>query len=341
MGVEATQIPALGAGPSHPLLATVAAFAAAPTRRRDELPLRLQASVGRLRAVEGLDSLLTRGVKEIVDGLGFSRAVLFRIRSARLVAEVVYFGERPEWAEELLEFSQAHAPRLDHLLAETEMLRRRRPLLIADPVHDRNVNRELAGAFRTRGYVAAPVIVGGEVAGFLHADRYFDEPGVDEFDRDVLWAFAEAFGTLLDRAAAEELNRRQREQMELLLASLGSTLDSFAGLEHGRLADIEAMIGDYCPVSADGALNVAALRPVAPPHNPAAGTKLEYLLTRRELEVLDLMAAGATNGEIAERLVIAEGTVKSHVKHILRKMRSANRAEAVSRYVRHLHSRQA
>jgi DNA-binding NarL/FixJ family response regulator len=36
---------------------------------------------------------------------------------------------------------------------------------------------------------------------------------------------------------------------------------------------------------------------------------------------------------VAQELVISEGTVKSHVKHILRKLRVANRAEAVSRYL--------
>jgi DNA-binding NarL/FixJ family response regulator len=56
-------------------------------------------------------------------------------------------------------------------------------------------------------------------------------------------------------------------------------------------------------------------------------------LTRREVEVLRLMAAGDTNGRIARRLVISEGTVKSHVKHILRKLGAANRAEAVSRWL--------
>jgi DNA-binding NarL/FixJ family response regulator len=57
-------------------------------------------------------------------------------------------------------------------------------------------------------------------------------------------------------------------------------------------------------------------------------------LTRREVEVLRLMAAGDTNARIATRLVISEGTVKSHVKHILRKLGAANRAEAVSHWLR-------
>jgi DNA-binding NarL/FixJ family response regulator len=56
-------------------------------------------------------------------------------------------------------------------------------------------------------------------------------------------------------------------------------------------------------------------------------------LTAREAEVIELVSAGATNNEIASALVISESTVKSHVKHILRKLGAANRAEAVSRHL--------
>ncbi len=56
-------------------------------------------------------------------------------------------------------------------------------------------------------------------------------------------------------------------------------------------------------------------------------------LTRREIDVLKHMASGKTNAGIAARLVVSEGTVKSHVKHILRKLAAANRAEAVSVYL--------
>jgi DNA-binding NarL/FixJ family response regulator len=60
----------------------------------------------------------------------------------------------------------------------------------------------------------------------------------------------------------------------------------------------------------------------------------EGLLTRRELEVLRLLADGSTNKAIADALVISGGTVKFHVNSILRKLHAANRAEAVSRYLR-------
>jgi DNA-binding CsgD family transcriptional regulator len=55
-------------------------------------------------------------------------------------------------------------------------------------------------------------------------------------------------------------------------------------------------------------------------------------LTDRERQILLLLAEGASNGRIAERLVISEATVKTHVRHILRKLEASNRTEAVSRY---------
>jgi LuxR family maltose regulon positive regulatory protein len=54
-------------------------------------------------------------------------------------------------------------------------------------------------------------------------------------------------------------------------------------------------------------------------------------LSERELEVLRLIACGATNQEIAAQLVITVGTVKSHINHILRKLDAHNRTEAVAR----------
>ena len=65
----------------------------------------------------------------------------------------------------------------------------------------------------------------------------------------------------------------------------------------------------------------------------AAPAAIEELLTTREAEVLAMMVRGASNAVIAEQLIIKEGTVKSHVKHILRKLDAVNRAEAISRYM--------
>lgn len=56
-------------------------------------------------------------------------------------------------------------------------------------------------------------------------------------------------------------------------------------------------------------------------------------ITARELEVLSLIARGATTAEIAQQLVISASTVKTHVRNIFRKLKAGNRAEAVARAV--------
>ena len=55
----------------------------------------------------------------------------------------------------------------------------------------------------------------------------------------------------------------------------------------------------------------------------------EPLLTEREREVLDLIAAGSTNREIAEELYLSPHTVKEHTSAVYRKLHARNRAEAV------------
>ena len=54
-------------------------------------------------------------------------------------------------------------------------------------------------------------------------------------------------------------------------------------------------------------------------------------LTARELQVLDLLAAGRSNRRIAAELVVTVDTVKKHVGHVLDKLGAANRTEAAAR----------
>lgn len=62
--------------------------------------------------------------------------------------------------------------------------------------------------------------------------------------------------------------------------------------------------------------------------------KPESELTAREREVLTLVASGATNREVAEELYLSEHTVKFHMRNILGKLHTRNRAEAAAYAVR-------
>ncbi len=72
-----------------------------------------------------------------------------------------------------------------------------------------------------------------------------------------------------------------------------------------------------------------ALRDGAPrPHTPSAGGEGETTLTRRDTEILELVAGGLSNKEIAAELGVAEKTLKTHVSSILSKLSLESRVEA-------------
>jgi DNA-binding NarL/FixJ family response regulator len=108
-----------------------------------------------------------------------------------------------------------------------------------------------------------------------------------------------------------------------------------------------ALPGDISPeqlVSARQAVasGLLVLHPSHADEGLAAGSsptraldELAESLTSRELEVLQMLAAGLSNKEIAARLNISEHTVKFHVASILGKLGAASRAEAVSLGIRH------
>lgn len=66
----------------------------------------------------------------------------------------------------------------------------------------------------------------------------------------------------------------------------------------------------------------------------AGSRAARFGLTAREVEILDLVADGRTNREIAQACFLAEKTVKNHINRIFAKLAVTTRAEAVSRWLR-------
>jgi two-component system, NarL family, response regulator LiaR len=60
-----------------------------------------------------------------------------------------------------------------------------------------------------------------------------------------------------------------------------------------------------------------------------AARQEQLRITRRELEILELMAAGLSNREMAERLYVSENTVKTHAGRVLEKLNAKRRTHAV------------
>jgi LuxR family transcriptional regulator of csgAB operon len=58
-------------------------------------------------------------------------------------------------------------------------------------------------------------------------------------------------------------------------------------------------------------------------------------LTRREREILQLLSMGLSNQEMAEKLVIAEGTLKRHIANLYQKLGVHNRTQAVRYFHQH------
>jgi DNA-binding CsgD family transcriptional regulator len=280
-----------------------------------------RSAVRGLREIRSLRLLLDATPAAICE-LGFDRAMVSRVEESNWVVERFFSDTDAGWASEINEIARQAPARLSPSLFETDMVRRRVPLLVTGAQQDTRVDRALAEVTGSTSYVAAPIMPDGRVIGFLHADRYHQSRPVDQDDLELLAFFGDLFGQVLERTLLLERLDSLRESVGTLTGALNGTVSSC------RTAAID--------MSPEGSGSTAALTVSLDQLSAAAHTSApapDSVLTPRELDVLKLMATGDTNSRIARRLVISEGTVKSHVKHILRKLGAANRAEAVCRWL--------
>jgi DNA-binding NarL/FixJ family response regulator len=130
-------------------------------------------------------------------------------------------------------------------------------------------------------------------------------------DRSVLDALrAGARGYLTKDAGGEQIEQALRDVLDDR-----SVLDP--AVQHHVVAAIAAA------PAAPAAHRTPSAATTDPPPLPAG-------LTPREAQVLELIARGLTNAEIAGRLAVGEATVKSHINHLLPKIGARDRAQAVA-----------
>lgn len=276
----------------------------------------VQAGVQRLMDLGPVSEIIDRGPTEAAGAVDLERVVLSRIEDGRLIAEAVHVDDDPEAAAAILAALRAEPATLEYPLIEVDMLRRRRPLLVEDPDSDPRGRPATGLVMGWRDYVTAPIVLESRVVGFFHGDRRLSERPVTALDRDALRLFADGFAQTFERAVLRRRLRTQRQEMRRVA--------SWADARTSELNDRAiSLLADREPAEAD-----------QQPSAPSSGPEIRELLTRREIDVLELMVTGETNATIAKRLVVSEGTIKFHVKNILRKMQAANRAEATSRYLR-------
>jgi DNA-binding CsgD family transcriptional regulator len=279
-----------------------------------EALVRIQEGLVRLRECESPQELIEAAPRELLATCGFTRAMVSRVRGSLWVPEVLEVAGGVDPNEEAFQrFVHGAEIPLAHMLMETELVRRRIPVLVSDPYGHPRTYKPIVEVARSTSYAAAPIMPTSRVIGFFHADRFGQELPVSAEDRDNLWVFAEHFGLMYERSILVERLESQRSHLHDLLSEAVTAIDEICNAEIG-LARSEQQ-----PKPAAATLGLPS--------------RMAALLTAREQEVLELMATGATNGQIARELVVSEGTVKSHVKRILRKLRVDNRGGAVARYL--------
>jgi LuxR family transcriptional regulator, regulator of acetate metabolism len=275
-------------------------------RRSDALD-QVAEAIRRLSEIGTPEGILERAARELGASSDFERVVISEIAGGAMTPVGVWIapGPRSDRGGDVTGELQQSSVALEYPLIEQEVARRLGTELVeverAGPRTPLRWKRLLGW----QSYVVTPVALDGTAVGLLHADAGAGGRALDAIDCEVAARYAEGLAGAFERAVLRETLRRHRAELQ---------------------AAVQWMSGRISRLSSETA--ASSLTPAW------TGADTVDLLTRRELEVLRLMARGQTNVAIARTLVVREGTVKYHVKNILRKLGATSRADAVGRYVR-------
>lgn len=275
-------------------------------RRADALE-RVADAVRRLGEIGTPQGILERAAEELGMSSEFDRVMLGEVRGEELHARAVWSGRDPDAAAAAIEELRRAPIRLEYPSIEDEVFRGQRTEIVRARASRSRAARRLAEVLDWDAYVVAAIVVEGQTVGLLHADTAdgSDRRRPDALDAEVVARFAEGLAGVFERAVLREMLQLHHHELRSAVEWMSARL--------GQLATGAAEPSAAANLRESGAIDA---------------------LTARELDVLRLLARGQTNLEIARQLVVREGTVKYHVKNILRKMGATSRADAVSRYAR-------
>ncbi|HWF69496.1 MAG TPA: LuxR C-terminal-related transcriptional regulator [Mycobacterium sp.] len=273
----------------------------------------IRQSLGYLRGLP--PSKMIHAAPEVLSReLAFARTLISTVRGSLWLPQHLHIEEEnaDPHGRQFLEYVHDRYIQLADAPLETELVRKRCGAFAPSPMDDKRVFKEIIEVSGCFGYIAAPITVQGRAIGILHADR--PEPhGIVTLDHlEQLEAFAECLSVAFESAALEEKAAQQRSEVENLCGNVDELLS-----QSGR------SVLWSLPGVASGLRQDAVYR-----HDQSDLP----VLTSREREIMSHVATGATNGQIARCLVISEGTVKSHLKHIAKKLNTSSRAAAVATY---------
>jgi LuxR family maltose regulon positive regulatory protein len=148
-----------------------------------------------------------------------------------------------------------------------------------------------------------------------------DGRGADVVDAYVAQASAQHHLDLIDRAVASL-------STAISIAEPGNLLRPFA--EEGAMLKPVILEARRRKVSPAFLRTIMTACRIEDPERQSQG-EIPGGLTSREEEIIRLLADGATNAEIADRLVVSPNTIKTHLQHVYTKLGSKNRTQAVAR----------
>jgi DNA-binding CsgD family transcriptional regulator len=271
--------------------------------QRAEALERAREAVARIGELGTPEAILERAAEELGASSPFAIVLVSEVRAATLVPRSLWLRERdaPETAELLTRVARAQI-RVEYPLAEAEVGRGGPALRVSPGVRGHRPEQTLGELLGWSAYVVGALRLEGRPVGLLHCSAV--DPGED-LSEELTAVYADGLARAFERAALRRILQRHRDELHTAVQWMS-----------GRLAQL----------AADQA------RPDSSVRSPLLGGDLDSL-TRREREVIELLARGRTNSQIAQTLVISEGTAKYHVKNVLRKLGATSRAEAVARYL--------